>query len=330
MSEMIFTRRAAIALAATATAAALSPGRARAQTPDFPAKPVRIVVPTPAGGPTDAVARLLAPGFAEGWPQPAIVDNRPGASSSVGCQIVARSAPDGYTLLANASQHVMIPSLMPNLPYNAITDFTPIALLATGPYVLVAHPSLKVKTLAELIALAKAQPGKIDYASPGNGTGNHLATELFKSRAGIDLMHVPYAGAAPATTDLVGGQVPLMLNNMISATPYIATGKLIALAVTSPQRAPSLPNVPTFAETLPGFEAITWYGLWGPAGMAAPLTTELNRRSNAALGAADVREKLTALGVEAASFTPEAFGRFAAGEMEKWAAVAKASGARIE
>ncbi|HEY4252358.1 MAG TPA: tripartite tricarboxylate transporter substrate binding protein [Roseomonas sp.] len=321
-----FTRRHGLGLAG----ALALPRIARAQDQDFPTRPVRIIVPTPAGGPADAVARLLAPGFAEGWPYAAIVDNRPGASGVVGSQFVARSAPDGHTLLVNASMHAIIPSVMPNLPYHPLNDFTPLALLSTGPYVLVVHPSLPVTTLAELIALAKARPGQLNYASPGNGTGNHLATELFKAQAGIDMVHVPYAGAAPATTSLVGGQVPMMLNNMISAMPHIQSGRLRALAVTSLRRAPTLPDVPTFAETLPGFEAITWYGMLGPAGMPPALTALLNRRANAVMTNATVRERLTMLGVEATPSTPEEFGRFIASEMEKWARVAQASGARVD
>ncbi len=304
--------------------------RADAQPSDFPNRPVRIVVPSPAGGPTDAIARLVAPGVAEGWAQPAVVDNRVGGTGAVGCQLVARSAPDGHTLLVNASMHAIIPSIMPNLPYNVGTDFTPIALLAIGPYVLVAHPSVPARTLADVIALARARPGGLNYASPGSGTGNHFATELLKAMAGIDIVHVPYPGAAQATTDTVGGQVQLMLNNMISAVPHIEAGRLRAIAVTSAQRSPALPDVPTFAETLPGFEATTWYGMFGPAGLPDALTNDLNRRATAAMRTDAMKSRLAALGVEPGRDTPQEFGRFVAGETQKWARVARVSGARAD
>ena len=320
------SRRASIAVAASVLAA----GRAPAQGQDFPNRPIRVIVPSPAGGPTDAVARLVAPVMSEGWSHPMVIDNRVGASGAVGSQAVARAAPDGHTLLVNASMHAIIPTIMPDLPYNALTDFTPIALLAKGPYVLVAHPSLGVSTLAELVARAKARPGAINYASPGNGTGNHFATELFKARAGVDLVHVPYPGAAPATTDVVAGQVPLMLNNMISAVPNIQAGRLRGLGVTSLQRSPALPDVPTFAETLPGFEAITWYGMFGPARMPEALTNELNLRANEAGRKDTLKQRLAALGIEPASESPRQFGVFVASEAEKWAGVARASGARAD
>ncbi|MDB5413334.1 MAG: LacI family transcriptional regulator [Rubritepida sp.] len=327
MPEFNITRRAAIALAAPAL---LLARRAQAQGQDFPNRPVRIIVPSPAGGPTDAIARLVAPGLAEGWNYPAVIDNRVGGTGAVGSQAVARSAPDGHTLLVNASMHAIIPSIMPNLPYNAITDFTPIALLASGPYVLVAHPSLQVTTLADVIALAKARPGTLNYASPGSGTGNHFATELFKSMAGIDIVHVPYPGAAQATTDTVGGQVQLMLNNMISAVPHIEAGRLRAIAVTSAHRSAALPNVPTFAETLPGFEAITWYGMWGPAGLPDALTNDLNRRANTAMRTDTMKSRLALLGVEPGNDSPQDFGRFVVSELDKWAVVARVSGARAD
>jgi tripartite-type tricarboxylate transporter receptor subunit TctC len=319
-------RRAATVLATSVLGAT----GALAQGQDFPGRPVRVVVPSPAGGPTDAIARLIAPVMSEGWPYPTVIDNRVGASGAVGSQAAARSAPDGHTLLVNASMHAIIPSIMPNLPYNVLTDFTPIALLATGPYVLVAHPSLGVSTLAELVALAKSRPGTINYASPGNGTGNHFATELFKTRAGVDLVHVPYPGAAPATTDVVGGQVPLMLNNMISAVPHIQAGRLKALGVTSLQRSPALPDVPTFAETLPGYEAVTWYAMFGPAGLPDVLTKELNRRANAAGQNAAVKARLASLGVEPTALSPQELGRFVASESRKWTEVARVSGVRMD
>jgi tripartite-type tricarboxylate transporter receptor subunit TctC len=297
---------------------------------NFPIRPVRLVVPSPAGGPTDAIARLIAPALAGGWEFPAVVDNRVGGTGVVGSQAVARSAPDGHTLLVNASMHAIIPSVMPSLPFHVVDDFTAVALLATGPYVLVAHPSFPAASLPDLIALAKARPGRVHYASPGNGTGNHLASELLKVQAGIDLVHVPYAGAAPATTDVVAGTVPLLLNNMISAVPHIAAGRLRALAVTSLRRSPALPDVPTFAETLPGFEAITWYGMFGPAGMPATLVAELNRRANAAGQSEAVRTRLAALGVEPAAEMPERFHRFVEAEVAKWAEVARLSGARLD
>jgi len=326
MAGHLIGRRASFATAAAGVLAM----PAIAQGQDFPNRAVRIIVPSPAGGPTDAVARLVAPMMSEGWSYPMVIENRVGASGAVGSQAVARATPDGHTLLVNASMHAIIPSIMPNLPYNTLTDFTPVALLATGPYVLVAHPSLGVSTLAELIALAKARPGTLNYASPGNGTGNHFATELLRARAGIDLVHVPYPGAAPATTDVVGGQVPLMLNNMISAVPHIQAGRLRALGVTSPQRSPALPDVPTFAETLPGFEAITWYGMFGPANLPIAIRNEFNRRANDAGRTDQVKQRLAALGVDPVNESPEQLGHFVASEMTKWAEVARISGARVD
>ena len=297
---------------------------------DFPTRPVRIVVAFPPGGPTDIVARVLAPSVEQAWGQPVVVENRAGAGGNIGTAQVARAAPDGYTLLVCASAHAINPSIFRNLPYHPLRDFAPVALLTSSPFVLVVHPAMPVQNFAEFIAYARARPGRINYGSASNGSGNHLAMEMLKTATGIDLVHVPYAGAAPATTDLLSGQIGAMFNNMVSAAPHIPTGRLRALAVSGPTRAPSLPDVPTVAESIPGFDATTWYGVLAPAGTPAPIVAELNARFIAALDGAAARERLTALGLEATPSTPEQFGRFIEAELVKWERAARAANVQMD
>jgi len=319
-------RRGAIAAAALALAA---PYVARAA--EFPTRPVRLVVPFPPGGPTDTIARLVAPRVERGWGQPVVVENRGGAGGNIGTAAVARAAPDGHTLLLVASSHAINPSIFRALPYDPLRDFVPVALLASSPFVLVVHPSVPANSLAELIALARARPGRLNYASASNGSGNHLAMEMLKAAAGVDLVHVPYAGAAPATTDLLAGQVPVMFNNMVSAVPHIPAGRLRALAVSGQRRAAALSEVPTVAESgFPGFDATTWYGVLAPARTPPSIVAELNARFVTALDGAQQRERLAALGLDPTPMAPDAFGRFIESEMAEWGRAARAADVQVD
>jgi tripartite-type tricarboxylate transporter receptor subunit TctC len=310
-------------LALTATGAA-------AQT--YPTKPIRLVVPFPAGGTTDILAREVGQRLSTSLGQPVVIDNRPGAAGNIGSELVAKSAPDGYTLLmATVGTHAINPSLYAKLPYDHVADFAPVILVASVPNVLEVTPSLPVNSVADLIKLAKEKPGQINFASSGSGTSIHLSGELFKTMAGVDMTHVPYKGSAPALADLIGGQVQVMFDNLPSSLPQIKAGKLRAIAVTSAQRAPALPNVPTIAESgLPGFEASSWFGVVAPAGTPPAIVARLNADLNLWLQTPDAREKLLAQGAAAAGGSPEQFATHIRAETEKWAKVVKASGAKVD
>ncbi len=316
-------------LALAAVFAAISLG-ASAQT--FPTKPIRIVVPFPAGGTTDVLARAVAQKLTESLGQAAVVDNRPGAGGNIGAELVAKSPPDGYTLLmGTVGTHAINPSLYPKMPYDHVKDFAPVILVAGVPNVLVINPSLPVNSVQELIAYAKANPGKLNFASSGNGTSIHLSGELFKTMAGIQMTHVPYKGSAPALQDLVGGQVQLMFDNLPSSLALIKAGKLKALAVTSLTRAAALPDVPTVAESgLPGFEASSWFGLLAPAGTPPPIVVTLNADVAKWLATPEAREKLLAQGANAAGGSPADFARHIAAETAKWQKVVRESGAKVD
>ena len=264
----------------------------------YPTKPIRIVVPFPAGGTTDVLARAAAQKLTESLGQPAVVDNRPGAGGNIGAELVAKSPPDGYTLLmGTVGTHAINPSLYPKMPYDHVKDFAPVILVAGVPNVLVINPALPVNSVQELIAYAKANPGKLNFASSGNGTSIHLSGELFKTMAGVQMTHVPYKGSAPALQDLVGGQVQLMFDNLPSSLALIKGGKLKALAVTSSARAAALPDVPTLAESgLPGFEASSWFGLLAPAGTPQPIILKVNGDVAKWLASPEAKEKLLAQG----------------------------------
>jgi tripartite-type tricarboxylate transporter receptor subunit TctC len=298
----------------------------------YPSKPVRLVVPFPAGGTTDLLARAMAQKLSEALGQQFVVDNRPGAGGNIGSDIVAKSAPDGYTLLmGTVGTHAINVSLYAKMPYDAVKDFVPIVLVAGVPNVLVVHPALPVKTVADLIKLAKDQPGSINFASSGNGTSIHLSGELFKSLTGVQMAHVPYKGSAPALTDLIGGQVQIMFDNLPSALPQIKAGKLRAIAVTSTKRAPALPDLPTIAESgVPGFEASSWFGMLAPAGTPRGIVLRINAEVNKALQAGDMKEKLLAQGAEAVGNSPEFFVDYIRSETVKWAKVVKDSGAKVD
>ena len=298
----------------------------------YPTRPIRLVVPFPAGGTTDILAREAAQKLTEVLGQAVVVDNRPGAAGNIGSDLVAKSAPDGYTLLmGTVGTHAINPSLYSKMPYDHVKDFAPVVLVAGVPNVLVVNPALPVNSVAELIKLAKDKPGQINFASSGSGTSIHLSGELFKTMAGVDMTHVPYKGSSPALTDLIGGQVQIMFDNLPSALPQIKGGRLRAIAVTSLKRAPVLPDIPTINESgLPGFEASSWFGVLAPAGTPAPIVARINTEVNKWLQSADAREKLLGQGAEAAGGSPEQFGNFIHAESEKWAKVVKASGAKVD
>lgn len=311
-----------------AALAALSVG---AQADTYPSKPVRLMVPFPPGGPTDVLARIVAPRLAERLGQPVVIDNKPGASGMVGADVVARAAPDGYTLLVNASIHVINPSLYPKQPYDAIADFAAISNLADVPLVLAVNPKVPAQSVKDLVALAKSAKAPLAFASAGNGASQHLSGEAFKVAAGIDLLHVPYKGSAPALTDLIGGQVQLMFDSLPSAMPFVKSGAIRALAVTTSKRTPALPDVPTIAESgYPGFSISTWYGVWAPAGTPAAIVQKLSGEIAAIVRQPDVRAQFEKLGAEPVGNSPAEFSAFTKAELTKWAGIVKASGAKVD
>ncbi|RRH86974.1 tripartite tricarboxylate transporter substrate binding protein [Variovorax beijingensis] len=307
------------------------PLAAAAQAGDFPNKAIRIVVPFPPGGATDAAARLVAVKMGEHWGQPVVVDNRAGAGGNVGSDLVAKASADGYTLVMGVTgSHAINTSLYSKMPYDPVADFVAISQVAVVPNVLVVHPSVPAKNLAELVALAKKEPGKLNYASLGNGTAAHLGMEMLKSEAGVDIAHVPYKGSAPAVSDLLAGQVQMMVDGLPSALPHVKAGKLRAIALTSLRRAPSLPDLPTIAETYPGFYADAWSGLFAPKGTPQPVVDKLSAEVQRILKLPDVREKLTALGAEPVGSTQAEFAAHVKREIDKWAKVVKTSGAKVD
>jgi len=303
-----------------------------ASAQSYPNRAIRLVVPFPAAGTTDILARAAAQKLTEAFGQSVVVDNRPGAAGNIGSDLVAKSAPDGYTLLmGTVGTHAINPSLYSKMPYDHVKDFVPVVLVAGVPNVLVVNPALPVNSVADLIKLAKDKPGQINFASSGSGTSIHLSGELFKTMAGVDITHIPYKGSSPALTDLMGGQVQIMFDNLPSALPQIKAGKLRAIAVTSLKRAPVLPDVPTISESgLPGFEASSWFGVLAPAGTPAPIVARINAEVNKWLQSAEAREKLLSQGAEAAGGSPEQFANHIRAESEKWAKVVKASGAKVD
>ena len=331
MHMIRFPSRRRLLVAAGTALCLIAPAFAQTQGPAYPTKPVKLVVPYPPGGPTDIVARLVAQKLSEQMGQPFIIDNRPGAGANTGAELVARSAPDGYTLVVATTAHAINPSLFKNLGYSLSKDFAPVSQLTSGPLVIVANPALPANNIAELIALAKSKPGELNFASSGNGQSTHLSAELFASMAGVKMNHIPYKGSAPALTDTMGGQTHLMFDTMLSAMPHVKGGKLKALAVTSASRSPVAPDVPTVAESgLPGYEAIAWNGLLAPAGTPPEVVARLNAELKKALASPDVKDKFEAQGFAASWTTPTDFGRFLTVEVDKWAKVVKVSGATVD
>lgn len=309
--------------------ALLAAGGVLAQS--YPSKAIRFIVPYPPGGGSDIVARLLAAKMTTSLGQPVIVDNKPGASTIIGTEMLAKAPPDGYTIGMITDSHAINQLFFPKLPYDSIKDFEPITQLVFVPLVLVAHPSLNVKNVKELIAAAKAKPGKINYASIGNGTPHQISMEWLKSMGGISMTHIPYKGVAPALTDLVAGQVDIMFTGTSSALPYVKAGRLNALAVSSARRQPSFPDTPSVAESgLPEFDFMTWYGLAMPAGTPAAITQRINQEIASALSQPDVKERLAALGVVGAPSSPADFSAFIKSESVKLARIVKTTGVKPE
>lgn len=321
--------RTLAAAAATALAGLLALGPATAQT--FPTRPVTLVVPFAAGGSTDLVGRLIAERMSAELGQSVVVENKGGAGGNLGAAQVAKAAPDGYTILmGTVATHALNPAIYKKMPYDPVTSFAPISLLAVVPNVLVVNPNFPAKTTEELIVLLKKEPGKYSYASSGNGTPLHLSGELFKSMAGVDMQHIPYQGAGPALVDVLSGQVPIMFDNLPSSSSHIKSGKLRALGVTTTEKASSFPDVPTIAEAVPGYETYTWNALFAPAGTPSEVIATLNAAANKALADPKVQARLADFSAKPVGSTPEQLGEHVKKEIAKWAPIVKASGAQID
>jgi tripartite-type tricarboxylate transporter receptor subunit TctC len=324
----VFSRWTGVVLLVLALQAVL-PSDATAQA--WPNKTVRILVPFPAGGSADTLARLLGQKMSEHTGQPFVVENRPGAGGNVGTDVVAKAAPDGTTFLMTPSSFASQPSLYANLTWDPVRDFLPVSLIATTPNILVVNPSVPVHSVTELVALAKAQPGKLNYASGGVGATNHLAGELFKRMTDTDIVHVPYRGNPLAVIDVINGQVAMMFDFMITSLPHVKEGRLRALAVTGAKRSPQVPDIPTVAEAgVPGYEASTWFAVMAPKGTPRDIVMKLNAELNAALKLPDVRERLDQLGAEPLGGSPDDAAKLLATEITKWADVIKAANIHVE
>jgi tripartite-type tricarboxylate transporter receptor subunit TctC len=298
----------------------------------YPVKPIRLVVPFPPAGATDILSRDVMQRLSLRLGQQIIVDNRPGAAGAIGSELVARSAADGYTLLmATTSTHSIEPLLTPGLPYDAVKDFAPVSLVATSANVLVVPVTLPANSAKELIALAKASPGTLNFGSSGTGSIVHLTGEMFRSRAGIDIVHVPYKGTQLAVPDLISGRISLMFDNIVSAMPNLKTGKLKAIGITGLQRSPVLPEVPTIAESgVPGFEASAWFGVYAPAGTPKDIVAKLSRELAVVLHSAEMKQRMAVLGAEPVGSTPEDMAKIVAAETAKWAKVIRDANVKID
>jgi tripartite-type tricarboxylate transporter receptor subunit TctC len=294
---------------------------------DYPSKPVHIIVPFPAGGVADSLPRTVGRKLSEKWGQPVIVENKPGASGNIGMAEGARSAPDGYTLLLAPTGNLTVNQFLFKLPFDTEHDLQPVTVLAKSPNVLVVHTSVPAKTFPEFVAYAKANPGKLNFSSPGDGSGPHLAGELLNIEGGLRTVHIPYKGMAPAVTDLVGGQVQFMFAGISTVLPHIKAGRLVPLAIASPQRSPQLPDVPTVAESgLPGFDVTSWYGIVVRAGTPPAIVNKLHADIAEALKASDVRAQLEGFGLEPMGNTPQEFEKMIAAESRKWSDIVKKAG----
>lgn len=322
------TRRAAIGAIALA-AATLSLGAA-AQA--YPTKPITIVVPFSAGGTTDILARLVGQYLTTELGQSVVVDNKAGAGGNIGGALVAKAPADGYTLfMGTVGTHAINAALYKKMPFDHVKDFAPLSRVANVPNLLVAHPSQPFKTVPEMIAYAKANPGKINFGSPGNGASPHLSGELFKSMAKVELTHIPYKGSAPAVSDLLGNQIAIMFDNMPSVIPHVRSGKLRAIAISTAKRSPELPDVPTIAEAgVPGYEAVSWFGLFAPAATPKPVLDKLSTALSKVLANPEVQKKISAQGGETVNETPAQFAAFIRSETTKWGKVVKESGATVD
>jgi tripartite-type tricarboxylate transporter receptor subunit TctC len=303
---------------------------AGAEAERYPSKPIRIVVPFTPGGSNDLIGRVVAQKLNDAWGQPVIIDNRPGGGSTIGIEVVVRAAPDGYTLLTT-SGGIAINGSLYKLSFNPLTDLTPVALLAQMPYLLASNPSLPVKTVKDVIALARAQPGKLVFSSSGAGTSSHLTMEMFKSAAKIDMLHVPYKGGNPAVTAVMTGEAQLTFNVITGTLQHVKSGKLRALAVSSAKRAEVAPEIPTVAESgVPGFEVIAWYNMFAPAHTPRPIVNRLNAEINRILQQPDVRERFHALGVSPLSGSPDDLGKYLKFEVDRWAKLIKERGIKLD
>jgi tripartite-type tricarboxylate transporter receptor subunit TctC len=315
-------------LACAVTAALLAP---LAGAQDYPAKPIRVIVSVPAGGTPDLTARLIAPALSGILGQPLVVDNRGGASGLIGAELAANAAPDGYTLLISSPGALTILPNLRKVAFDTLRDFAPIGLISSGPFLLLTHPSLPVRSVKDLIGLAQSQPGKLNYSSAGNGAPNHLAMELFKSMTGVNIVHVPYRGAPQAVADLVGGQVPIGFNSIAPMMPHLKTGRLRALGVASVKRSPQLPEVSTISEAgVPGFEAANWFGMLAPAKTQQRIITRLSEALVEAMRSPDIQSQFIALGADPVGSSPAEFAAFVRRDMEKYAKVVQISGARLD
>jgi tripartite-type tricarboxylate transporter receptor subunit TctC len=321
-------RRRLLGLAATLVLTGLAPIAAQAQT--FPSKPIRIVVPFPPGGSTDLLARRIGEKLAAAWGQPVVIENRAGAGGTVGADYVAKSAPDGYTLLMGVTgSNAISAALYPKLPYDVVKDFAPVSMVVSSPLVVAVNPSVKAGNLKELVALAKVRPGSLSYGSAGNGTSMHLTGEMFKLSTQTSMVHIPYRGSAGMLTDLMAGQIEVTFGDLLVLMPQIEAGKVKALAVTSKKRHPMLPNVPSVAESgYPEFEALSWQGLFAPAGTPADVMTRLSTEINKALKAPEIQDYFGSRGFIIEGTTPAVFKAFIESEVAKWTAIVKASGAK--
>jgi len=302
-----------------------------AQAADYPVRPIRLIIPYAPGGPVDISGRIVALKLTEAFGQQVIVDNRAGGGGNIAVEIAAKSAPDGYTLLMGANgTNAINPSLYPKLAVDPAKALAPLGLVASSPMILVAHPSLPAANVKELVALAKAKPGTINFASSGSGSTAHLSSELLKLMSGVQIVHVPYKGASPALTDLVAGQTQFMFTGVSSTLPFVKSGKLKALGVSSDKRLAILPDVPTVAEAIPGYEVITWYGMFAPVATPKAITEKLTLALSKIVASADARERFAALGADANFLPPDKFAAMVRVETEKWAKVIKESGAKPE
>ena len=296
----------------------------------FPVKPIRIIVPFAPGGPNDILARLVGQRLAEAWGQQVIIDNRPGGSTMIGTEIAAKATPDGYTLLMVSTSHAVNPSLQPKVPYDTLRDFTPVIQLVSSPNVLVTNPALPAKTVRELVSLARARPGEIAYGSGGTGTATHLGGALLCLLAKVNMTHVPYKGDAPASIDLISGQIQWMFGTILPIMPHIKSGKMRAIAVSSVTRTQSLPEVPTVAETIPQFEATSWYGIFTRSGVPKDIITQLNSELARIINSPDMKDRLARDGTESVGGSPEQFAAYFQASMMKWARVIAEAKIKIE
>lgn len=322
-------RRAFLTLSASAAAATWL-GSARAQTP-YPTRPVRVIVPAPAGGNADAVARVVFERVSAALGQPFVFENKPGAGGNIGMDLAHAATPDGYTLVEVITANTINATLYPDLQFDLTKDFVPVGLAAGLPLILVVHPSVPANSVQELIALARRQPGQLNYASAGSGTGGHLAAELFKRMTGVDMTHVPYKGATPAVTDTIGGRTQVFFDGMPSALKHVKAGRLKVLAITTKDRSATIPDVPTVAESgVPGFDVNLWLGFMAPAGTPAAVVQALNKAINDAVASAPVRDKFARLGLEPLTGSPQAYGELIRSEIRRWAEVIRRAGAKVD